>query len=463
MYPVKVLSLLLLVNSVPFLFIAAFPRAGKWPLDNNRIFMDGFRLLGRHKSIAGFVSGVLAGALGGVLLGIPVWAGLIAGFLSMTGDSFSSFLKRRLGAPEGTNLPVLDQVFESGIPLLFFHYLLPIGWLPTGGVLVSFVGIVCSVTGIRGKLFSPPKANSNLCVRSVNRFRQWRACHTALSPFSRLLNFENFLYYRWAMAGIFRGLGLYDRGLKNALDVRIKEITLTMPRLPAAFNSYRILFMSDLHIDGIEALSDRLIGLVRDVEVDLCLLGGDYRMLMYGSFIEANKKLKELVTHIHAPDGIFGILGNHDCIEIAPDLEDAGIYMLINDAQPIERDGVTIYLAGVDDVHYYKCHSLSDASKDIPENGFSILLSHSPEIIKEMGDYTFDLCLCGHTHGGQICLPGIGAVFTHVKIRREFVSGFWQFKGMTGYTTQGAGSSGVPVRFFCPPEVVILTLMKGGC
>jgi hypothetical protein len=461
MDPVKVLLLLLLVNGIPFLFIAAFPGAGKWPLDNNRLFIDGFRVLGRHKTVAGFSSGVLAGTLGGMLLGFPVWAGFIAGFLSLTGDSFSSFLKRRLGAPEGTNLPVLDQVFESGLPLVFFHYLQPIGWLSAGAVLVSFIGIVYSVTGVRKKLISPPKDNSSRCVRSANRFRQWRACHTALSPFARLLNFENFLYYRWAMAGIFKVLGLYNRGIENALDIRIKEITLEMPRLPAAFNSYRIMFMSDFHIDGIEALSDRLIGLIRDVDVDLCLLGGDYRMLMYGSFLEANKKLRELVTHIHARDGIFGILGNHDCIQIAPDLEDAGIYMLINDAAPIEREGATIYLAGVDDVHYYKCHNLADASKDIPENGFSILLSHSPEIIQELGEYSFDLCLCGHTHGGQIRLPGIGAVFTHVKIRREFVSGFWQYKRMTGYTTRGVGSSGVPVRFFCSPEVVILTLTNG--
>lgn len=461
MYFVKVLFLLLLINSTPFLFIAAFPRAGKWPLDNNLIFMDGFRLLGRHKTVAGFLSGVLAGAIGGGILGFPVWAGLAAGCLSMTGDSVSSFLKRRLGAPEGTHLPVLDEVFESAMPLVFFHYLLSPGWLPTGGVLVSFIAIVWAATGFRKKLFFQPRKTADLCVRSIHRFRQWRACHTALSPFARLLNFENFIYYRWAMYGIFKGLGLYERGLKNALDVRIKEVTLSMPRLPEAFSPYRILFMSDLHIDGIDSLSDRLIELVRDLEVDLCLLGGDYRMLMYGSFIAANKKLQELVTHIRARDGIYGILGNHDCIEIAPDLEDSGIYMLINDSEAIERDGATIYLAGVDDIHYYKCHNLSDAGKDIPKNGFSILLSHSPEIVKAMADHRFDLCLCGHTHGGQVCLPGIGAVFTHIKAHRKYASGFWQYKGMTGYTTHGAGSSGVPVRFFCPPEVVLLTLIKG--
>jgi len=458
MYLLKVLFLLLFVNSIPFLFIAAFPKAGAWPLDNHKIFFDGFRLLGRHKTVAGFLSGVLAGAIGGALLGFPVYVGLVAGFLSMVGDSVSSFIKRRMGAPEGADVPVLDQVFESGIPLLFFQYFLSLGWLRTGSILLFFIAVVWAVSGFRKKVFSSPKRNANLCVRSANRFRHWRACHTALSPFSRLLNFENFIYYRWAMQGIFKGLGLYERGQKNALDVHIKEILLIMPKLPEAFSPYRILFMSDLHIDGLEALSDRLIALVRPLAVDLCLLGGDYRMLMYGSFLDANRKLSELVRHINSRDGIYGILGNHDCIEIAPELEDSGIYMLINDSVPIERGGATIYLAGVDDIHYYKCHSLSDASRDIPENGFSILLSHSPEIVKEMGAYAFDLCLCGHTHGGQVCFPGIGAVFTHARVPREFASGIWQHKGMIGYTSNGAGSSGVPVRFLCPPEVVLLTL-----
>ncbi|MBW2368868.1 MAG: metallophosphoesterase, partial [Deltaproteobacteria bacterium] len=290
------------------------------------------------------------------------------------------------------------------------------------------------------------------------RFKQWRACHTALSPFARLLNFENVLIYRLAMTGVFKTMGLYTRGVKNALDVKVKEISLNLPKFPESLSPYKILLVTDLHIDGIDGLTETLIELVRPLQVDLCLLGGDYRMEMYGDFSSANEKLAQFIRHVRATDGIYGILGNHDCIEIAPDLEDAGLHMLINDVVRIEKNGSVLNIAGVDDPHYYKCHNLSTACEKVEPTDFSVLLAHSPEIIHDLNGFPIDLCLCGHTHGGQIRLPGIGPVFTHCKTKRAFTSGLWQYNGVTGYTSTGAGSSGIPVRFNCPPEIVLLTL-----
>lgn len=454
----KVLFILVLINSVPLFLAALFPKAGRLPLDNHRRLKDGWPVLGSHKTVSGFFSGVLAGVIGAAVVGFPLWAGLAAGGLGMIGDSLSSFIKRRLNAPEGTDFPVLDHVFESGFPLLFFHLLLALDRLSSAGILTVFILGGWAITGVREKLFSPPKGSGIRCVRSTNRFRQWRACHTALSPFARWLNFENVIYYRWIMGGIFRGAGVYEKGVANALDVRVKEIAFRLPRFPKSFGPYRILFISDLHIDGLDPLAERLISLVSRIDADICLLGGDYRMDMYGPFFNASRKLRDLVSHIRTKDGVYGILGNHDCIELAPELEQAGIYMLINDAVSIHKNGAVVNIAGVDDPHYYKCHSLRMAYENISSAHFSILVSHSPEIIKDIDGYPVDLCLCGHTHGGQIRLPGIGAVFTHCRTRREFTSGLWHYKGTAGYTTSGAGASGVPVRFNCPPEVVLVTL-----
>lgn len=458
MHPVKILFLLVLINSAPFLTIMSFPRAGQWPLDAGMVLRDGHCLLGRHKTIVGFASGIIAGAIGALLVGFSVWTGVIAGLLGMLGDSFSSFIKRRLNAPAGSEMPMLDPVFEAALPLLYFHYTYSRSWAEFWVTLALFMVIVWLVAGIRESVFSPANADHPRFIRSARRFRKWRACHTALSPYARLLNFENVIYYRWLMAGVFKGMGLYARGRRNALDVRIKNVDLSLPGLPKAFSPYRILFMSDLHIDGIDGLADRLIGLVRSVDADVCLLGGDYRMEMYGSFLSAKQSLGEIVRHIRARDGVYGILGNHDCLGIAPDLEDSGLYMLINDSVAIERDGARVYIAGVDDPHYYRCHSLEAAYRDVPEDAFSILLAHSPEILHDMKGQQSDLCLCGHTHGGQIRLPGIGAVFTHCKTPRQFTAGRWQYNGMIGYTSNGAGSSGIPLRFNCPPEIVLLTL-----
>jgi predicted MPP superfamily phosphohydrolase len=260
------------------------------------------------------------------------------------------------------------------------------------------------------------------------------------------------------MMTVFKLTGLYTRGVKNALSIRVTGLGFSFKDLPDAFEGYRILFISDLHIDGIDGLDRRLIEIVSRQKVDLCLLGGDYRMEMYGPYGAVKEKLVALVQNIHAPDGVFGILGNHDCIEIAPELEDASICMLINESTMIERNGRTIAVCGVDDPHYYQCHDLDKAMQDVPGDAFSILLAHSPEIINGLGDHPVDLCLCGHTHGGQVCLPGFGPVFTHCPVSRQFISGRWQYNNTLGYTSWGAGSSGVPVRYNCPPEVVVIPL-----
>jgi predicted MPP superfamily phosphohydrolase len=325
--------------------------------------------------------------------------------------------------------------------------------------------IACGLLGskIAQRLF-PPRVcpiRKLRTVRSSASFREWRACHTALSPLARLLNFENVIYYRYLIKGVFTLLGLYRRGMRNALDVRLTSIQLAFDNLPSAFDAYRILFMSDLHLDGQPDLCRHLIDRVKDLEPDICFLGGDYRMEMYGNFKEVNRRLDQLVRHIRTRDGLFGILGNHDCIEIAPALEDSRICMLINESVTIDREDQALNIVGIDDPHYYRCHDMEKAFSEIPADRFTILLSHSPEIITDMDGQKVDLCLCGHTHAGQIRLPVIGPLFTHCRAPRKYVSGLWRHNGTVGYTSAGAGSSGVPVRFNCPPEVVLLTLTRG--
>ncbi len=457
----KALILLVTINMAPLMTTLFQNNRFKHPLDGNGQFLDGRPLLGPHKTRSGFLFGVFAGGVMGGFLDLPLWIGPVAGFLGMIGDSFSSFIKRRTRKPPGTNLPVVDQMFEAGFPLLFLHGVGVLSFPAALAALFVFIGIGWGGTSLRGILFTPSPSRFPKVVRSKYPFREWRACHIALSPFARFFNFENVLFYRVGMAGVFKLVGLYARGLQNALDVRLNKIVVRSVRVPASFDDYRILFISDLHIDGMERLSERLIQLVKDIEVDLCIFGGDYRMEMYGAFTNANRKLKGLVPHIQARDGVFGVLGNHDCLEIAPELEDVGICMLINDSVTIRNNGDAVSIVGLDDPHYYKCHDLDKAFADVPKTAFAILAAHSPEIVMEIKDHRVDFCLCGHTHGGQIRLPGIGPVFTHSKAPRSTSAGLWQYNAIKGYTSTGAGSSGIPLRFHCPPEVVLVTLKTG--
>src|SRR3981081_4877284 len=118
----------------------------------------------------------------------------------------------------------------------------------------------------------------------------------------------------------------------------------------------------------------------------------------------------------------------------------------------IVRGAQQIYLAGIDDAHHFRVDSIEKAALQIPYGEFSILLSHTPEIYRQAAHADFKLLLCGHTHGGQICLPGSIPITLDSVLPRYMGSGAWVYRDMLGYTSAGVGSCIVPVRFNCPPR-----------
>ena len=128
MLSVKVLLLLLSVNGLPPLLAQFFPKIADSPLDNNHMFFDGYPVLGTHKTIRGFLGGILTGGILGYLMGFSFIIAMTAGLLGMLGDIFTSFIKRRLHLADGTELPLLDQAFEGGFPLLLLHWACSFSW-----------------------------------------------------------------------------------------------------------------------------------------------------------------------------------------------------------------------------------------------------------------------------------------------------------------------------------------------
>jgi uncharacterized protein len=127
----------------------------------------------------------------------------------------------------------------------------------------------------------------------------------------------------------------------------------------------------------------------------------------------------------------------------------------------IEHRGHELHLAGIDDAHQYRLHDFKRARRAIPEGAPSILLSHTPEAYWHAAQVGFDLMLSGHTHGGQICLPGGFPLITDANCPRQFAKGAWRFEELVGYTSAGSGSSIVDVRLNCPPEVTLHRLRPG--
>lgn len=253
--------------------------------------------------------------------------------------------------------------------------------------------------------------------------------------------------------------GLYWRGRRNTGRILIKRNDAMFKELPPRFDGFTILHLSDMHVDMNEAAMQRLIELVSDIRYDLCVLTGDYRGKNFGPFEATLNGVARVRTHLKGP--VYGVLGDHDTIQMVPGLEAMGIRMLLNESEVIVRGDQQIYLAGIDDAHCFKADDIEKAALQIPYGEFSILLSHTPEVYRQAAHANFNLLLSGHTHGGQICLPGSIPIILDAVLPRRMGAGAWQYHDMAGYTSVGAGSSVVPVRLNCPPEITLHCLRSG--
>lgn len=269
---------------------------------------------------------------------------------------------------------------------------------------------------------------------------------------------ENLPVVDAAIGAIVRLSGAWPRGRANAARVRLRHNELLSERLPAEFDGFRILHLTDLHADMSEPAMMEAARLVGDLQYDLCVLTGDYRGRTFGPY---HRSLTNMLRLREALRGdVYGVLGNHDTVLMLPDLERMGIRMLMNEHLTLERGGSAIFLAGIDDAHFYRVDNIEKVAAAMPHDMFSVLLSHTPEIYRQASHAGFDLLLAGHTHGGQICLPGGIPVILASKLPRSLGKGAWKYREMAGYTSVGTGACGVPVRFNCPPEVTLHTLRK---
>ncbi|MBB3178681.1 metallophosphoesterase [Variovorax sp. Sphag1AA] len=253
--------------------------------------------------------------------------------------------------------------------------------------------------------------------------------------------------------------GMHGRGLRNVLNIQLRNNEVRLTRLPPAFEGFRLLHLSDLHIDMSEAHLEHLVETVRGVAHDICVLTGDFRFRNFGPYGPTLDALALLRPHLG--ESAYAVLGNHDTVRLVPGMEAMGISVLMNESVRIERDGDSLMLAGIDDAHYFRTHNFHKAAADLAPDDCAILLSHTPEPYRLAAHADFSLMLSGHTHGGQICLPGGIPIITGSQAPRATVRGAWQHRGMVGYTSVGCGSSMVDVRFNCLPEVTLHRLHRG--
>ena len=281
--------------------------------------------------------------------------------------------------------------------------------------------------------------------RGTNGYWRYKYKHQAVLVFGALL----------------KATGFFKFGYRNARNLHVSRKTVFPRALPKAFDGYRILHLSDLHLDGIEGLGEAIAQAIAPLSCDLCAITGDFRSARHGEYRQVLPPLRRILSAVSARDGAFAVLGNHDTQAMTGDFEGLGLRLLINRTIPLPRAGQRIFLTGVDDPHDY-CTEATTACLEQPGEGFKILLAHSPELYRPAAANGFALYLCGHSHGGQICLPGGWPLMTCLDSGKQFFRGLWNYRGMIGHTSPGCGTAKIPIRFNCRPEVTLLTLNHSG-
>jgi predicted MPP superfamily phosphohydrolase len=248
-------------------------------------------------------------------------------------------------------------------------------------------------------------------------------------------------------------------------NLEVSRVEIPLGSLPKAFDGFRILQISDIHIGGWmnrERLS-RVVDLALQQQVDLVVTTGDYVIghawtfeldLAAADFIELMAPLTQTYQTV-------GVMGNHDYwtdpVRARDMLARAGILELRNDVHRINRNGESLYIAGLDDISEGK-HDLDLLRSRLPTGAHTILLTHEPDyarVTSETGKFL--LQLSGHSHGGQVVIPFLGPpVLPHWA--RRYPAGLYQLGQMFLYTSRGVGMTSPFVRFNCRPEIAVFTL-----
>jgi len=268
-----------------------------------------------------------------------------------------------------------------------------------------------------------------------------------------------------ALAGM-AGLG-YSRFLEPE-TVSLERVSIPIPRLPTALEGFRIAVLSDFHLQPFTTLPhiQKAIGVASALKPDLAVLLGDF----VDETVDAIDDLAPALATLNARHGVFSVLGNHDhwkgAAVVQNSLERNGIPVLHNSGHLLTHSGAGLYLGGVESVWAGRpdlaraMQSYKGRQGGLREGGEVpvVMLVHEPDFADEVAkDTRVSLQLSGHSHGGQVRLPLVGALELPSWGRR-YDYGLYKVGSMSLYTNRGIGVADIPVRFNCPPEVTEITL-----
>jgi uncharacterized protein len=257
------------------------------------------------------------------------------------------------------------------------------------------------------------------------------------------------------------GVSAYAR-LVEPYNYLISETDILIKNLPSRFEGFRITQLTDIHLSKILGVDEvrRVVNIAQQTKPDLFVLTGDYATT-YRRYIEP---CAEALSPLSAPEGVWAVLGNHDHYTdpelTTRALERRKIVVLNNQNTTLRRGPDSIQLSGIDDWTWNATDWIR-AFRGIKKDGPTVLLSHQPGVLEFEQTQNVSLILSGHTHGGQINLPWVGAPARFATKDLRFAQGHFRYGNVQLYVSSGTGVIGLPVRFGVRPEIAVLRLKSG--
>ena len=259
------------------------------------------------------------------------------------------------------------------------------------------------------------------------------------------------------------GLANYSRHIEPH-ELSIEQVELSLPRLVPELDGFKIALLSDFHYGAyIEDLIKDAVASANQANVDVAFLTGDFVSWRHDHGARGEQDADAcaaILSGLNAGLGKIAVLGNHDYAPraqiVTEPLKAHGIHVLRNAAVPIEKNNSRIWIAGIDDALEGR-PDLAAALKDVPKAEPAILLAHEPDFADVVRRYPVDLQVSGHSHGGQVRLPFVGAPILP-EMGQRYPMGSYNFGNLQLYTNRGLGMISPRIRFNCAPELTLLTL-----
>ena len=400
--------------------------------------------------------------------------------------------------PTELNEPALD-ILENGL----LHKIMLVFDLPTQLPVVWIVGLALLLAGLTGAswwlitavqpmaqlvavvllLFMAADATLLLSLSQQNiSFGPWKAQLFVLAlprivatiALALLAMWLPGIWALWAFLGIqVFGTAAFMWGYY--VEPFLLELTAVMTftdRLPLGTEPIRVLHITDLHVERMTRREDKVLELAREAKPDVIVISGDYVNLSYNRDPETLRQVRHLLSQLSAPYGVYATLGSPpvDLRETVVPIFDGlrNVTLLRHGWQRLDmKNNRSLTILGMDCSHDLPADAgrFARLVKDAPADAPQLFVYHSPELMPQASQHEIDLFVCGHTHGGQVRLPLVGPILTSSQLGRRFVMGLYKLGRTTLFVSRGIGLEGLSaprVRFMCPPEVTLITIMPNG-